>query len=44
MILECLKSGLYLSWDASDKWSVALAEKLGYHFSSGIIAYELIGD
>lgn len=31
LILECLKRGLYPSWDAHDLRSVALAEKLGYH-------------
>ena len=32
LILECLERGLYPSWDAQNKWSLALAEKLGYHF------------
>lgn len=41
LILECLKKGLYPSWDAQNKWSVALAEKLGYHFSHEYIAYEI---
>ena len=31
LILECLRRGLYPSWDACDLRSVALAEKLGYH-------------
>lgn len=31
LILECLKRGLYPSWDAVDLRSVTLAEKLGYH-------------
>lgn len=31
LILACLDRGLYPSWDAHDKRSVALAEKLGYH-------------
>lgn len=43
LILECLKRGLYPSWDAQNKWSVALAEKLGYHFSHEYIAYEVMG-
>ena len=30
LILACLDRGLYPSWDAHDKRSVALAEKLGY--------------
>ena len=33
LILECLNRGLYPSWDAANPGSVALAEKLGYHFS-----------
>ncbi len=41
LILECLKRGLYPSWDAQNKWSVALAEKLGYHFSHEYTAYEI---
>ena len=43
LILECLEKGLYPSWDAQNKWSVALAEKLGYHFSHEYVAYEIIG-
>lgn len=31
LILLCLDRGLYPSWDAANLWSVALAEKLGYH-------------
>ena len=42
LILECLKRGLYPSWDAQNKWSVALAEKLGYHFSHEYVAYEIM--
>lgn len=41
LILKCLKKGLYPSWDAQNKWSVALAEKLGYHFSHEYVAYEI---
>ena len=33
LILECLKRNLYPSWDAHNPASIALAEKLGYHFS-----------
>jgi len=44
LILECLERGLYPSWDAQNKWSVALAEKLGYHFSHEYRAYEIWGD
>lgn len=43
LILECLKKGLYPSWDAQNRWSVALAEKLGYHFSHEYTAYEIRG-
>lgn len=41
LILECLKRNLYPSWDAQNKWSVALAEKLGYHYSHTYTAYEM---
>lgn len=41
LILECLKRNLYPSWDAQNKWSVALAEKLGYHFGHEYTAYEI---
>ena len=43
LILECLDKGLYPSWDAQNKGSVALAEKLGYHFSHEYVAYEIRG-
>lgn len=42
LILECLEKGWYPSWDAQNKWSVALAEKLGYHFDAEYFAYEII--
>jgi GNAT superfamily N-acetyltransferase len=41
LILECLNKGLYPSWDAQNKGSVALAEKLGYHFDKEYVAYEI---
>ncbi len=41
LILECLKRGWYPSWDAQNLWSVALAEKLGYHYSHTYTAYEI---
>lgn len=41
LILECLDRGLYPSWDAQNKWSVALAEKLGYHFDQEYTAYDV---
>ena len=43
LILECLKREWYPSWDAQNKWSVALAEKLGYHFDHEYVAYEIWG-
>ena len=39
LILECLKRGLYPSWDAHDLRSVALAEKLGYHMDHPYAVY-----
>ncbi len=41
LILECLNRGLYPNWDAATKISVALAEKLGYHFSHEYTAYRI---
>lgn len=43
LILNCLDRGLYPSWDAQNLWSVALAEKLGYHFDHEYDAYEIQG-
>lgn len=43
LILECLRAGLYPSWDAASRISVALAEKLGYTFSHAYPTCELIG-
>lgn len=42
LILECLSCGLYPSWDAHNKASVALAEKLGYSFSHEYLVYEVM--
>lgn len=42
LILECLKRNLYPSWDAYNKASVALAEKLGYHYSHTYTAIEIM--
>lgn len=42
LILECVKRGWYPSWDAKNKWSVALSEKLGYHFDREYAAYEVV--
>ena len=43
LILECIKRGLYPSWDAQNKWSLALAQKLGYHFDYEYTAFEIDG-
>ncbi|MDR1687290.1 MAG: GNAT family N-acetyltransferase, partial [Clostridiales bacterium] len=42
LILECLSRSIYPSWDAHDKRSANLAEKLGYHVSHPYTAYELM--
>lgn len=41
LILECIKSDLYPSWDAQNLNSVALAEKLGYHFDREYTVFEI---
>ena len=41
LILECLRRGLYPSWDAANRASLALAEKLGYHFDKAYAAYQI---
>jgi len=41
LILECLNRGLYPSWDAANRESLALAEKLGYHFDKEYLAYQV---
>lgn len=41
LILECLKRDWYPSWDAHNKESLALAEKLGYHFDKEYLVYEV---
>lgn len=43
LILECLDRKLYPSWDAHTRASVALAEKLGYHYSHTYTAVEVRG-
>lgn len=43
LILECLDRGKYPSWDAQNLGSVALAEKLGYHFGHEYTVYEING-
>ncbi len=39
LILACLDEGLYPAWDAANKASVRLAEKLGYEFSREYVCY-----
>ena len=41
LILDCLDRGLYPSWDAANRESVALAEQLGYRFSHAYATYEV---
>lgn len=41
LILECINRNLYPSWDAQNLSSVALAEKLGYHFDKEYTAFEV---
>lgn len=41
LILECMQRGLYPSWDAANTKSVALSEKLGYHFDKEYVAYRV---
>lgn len=41
LMLECLKSNKYASWEAYDKRSVALAKKLGHHFGQEHVVYEV---
>lgn len=43
LVLECVERGLYPSWDARIPGSVALAEKLGYHFDYAYDAYDICG-
>ena len=41
LILRCLDRGLYPSWDAANKISVAISEKLGYHYDHEYTAYQV---
>ena len=41
LILECLKRDWYPSWDAQNKGSLALAERLGYQFDKEYPVYEI---
>lgn len=43
LILRCLEEGLYPSWDAQNRISVHLAEKLGYEFDHEYTEYEVKG-
>ena len=43
-LLRCLEEGLYPSWDAQNKNSLHLAEKLGYEFDHEYTVYEVSGD
>lgn len=43
LILECLDRGWYPSWDAQNKQSLRLAERLGYHFDHAYPVYEIWG-
>ena len=40
-MLECLKRGLYPSWDAQNPASAALAKSLGYRFDREYPVYEV---
>ena len=42
LILHCLDEGLYPAWDAANKLSVRLAEKLGYEFSHEYACYGMV--
>ena len=42
LILEYLDRNLYPSFDVHNKISLALAEKLGYHFDKAYPVYEII--
>ena len=41
LILECLDEGLYPAWDAANKMSVRLAEKLGYEYSREYVCFTI---
>lgn len=41
LILACLEQGRYPSWDAANLESVALSEKLGYHFDYAYDTYAI---
>ena len=41
LIYECLERGIYPSWDAHNRESARLAQKLGYEISHSYTAYEI---
>lgn len=41
LILECIDRGIYPSWDAANKKSASLAEKLGYKFENEYVTYSV---
>ncbi len=41
LILACLDEGLYPAWDASNRMSVRLAEKLGYEYSREYVCFSI---
>lgn len=43
LILACIERGLYPSWDATNRESVATAQKLGYHYAGNYSAFVLEG-
>ena len=43
LIQECLRRDIYPGWDAHNRESLALAEKLGYRFAGEYPAYEITG-
>lgn len=44
LILDCLARGLYPSWDAHNRESLALAQQLGYGFAYEYPVYEVTGE
>jgi len=41
LILDCIKKNIYPRWEGIDMISVALAEKLGYHFETAYDVYSI---
>lgn len=42
LILHCLENNIYPRWEAANVESVALAEKLGYHFNKEFQVYRIV--